>query len=178
LKDKAPWEDKMSNDVVADGKVVIFHYTLTNDAGEVIDSSNGGDPMPYLHGAGNIVPGLESQLTGLAVGTKTRVDVAPKDGYGEQEEGEKIAVPRVNFGEHADQVGPGMQVFAETEDGQQIPVWIVDADETSVYVSRNHPLAGETLHFDIEIVGIREANTDELTHGHPHGLDGTEGHHH
>ena len=70
-----------------------------------------------------------------------------------------------------------MQVFAETDDGQQIPVWIADANETSVFITRNHPLAGETLHFDVEIIGIRAATEEELTHGHPHGIDGTAGHH-
>ena len=167
----------MSEDVVSDGKVVVFHYTLTNDEGEVIDSSSGGDPMPYLHGAGNIVPGLESQLQGVAVGTNLQVLVAPKDGYGEAEEGEIVKVPRQDFGEFSDEVGPGMQVFAETEGGEQIPVWIVDADESTIFVSRNHPLAGVSLHFDVEIVAIRDATTDELAHGHPHGLDGSEDHH-
>ena len=163
----------MSNEMVKDGSVVIFHYTLTNDNGEVIDSSKGGDPMPYLHGAGNIVPGLERQLAGLKTGTALQVDVPPEEGYGLREAGDSVPVERSDFGEFADQVGPGMQVYAETEEGQQIPVWIVDANETQVFVSRNHPLAGETLHFDVEIVGIRPATDEEQTQGHPHGLEGT-----
>ena len=168
----------MSEEMVMNGRVVAFHYTLTNDAGEVIDSSSGGEPMPYLHGSGNIVPGLERQLEGLKTGTRLKVDVAPEEGYGLREEGEAVNVPRAHFGDYADQVGPGMQVFGETEDGQQMPLWVVAADENTVTVERNHPLAGETLHFEIEIVAIRAATDDERAHGHPHGLDGTEGHHH
>ena len=166
----------MSSETVVDGSVVMFHYTLTNDDGQVIDSSKGGNPMPYLHGAGNIVPGLERQLAGLTAGTSVQVDVPPEEGYGIRSEGDTVPVPRTDFGEFADQVGPGMQVYAETEDGQQIPVWIVDADESQVFVSRNHPLAGETLHFDIEIVSIRSATSEEVAHGHPHGMDGSSDH--
>ena len=165
----------MSDENIVAGKVVIFHYSLTNKDGEVINSSRGGEPMPYLHGAGNIVPGLERQLEGLAVGAQEKIEVTPEEGYGPVHEGDNVEVPRANFGEYADEVGPGMQVFAETDDGQQIPVWIVDANETAVFVSRNHPLAGVTLYFDIEIVGIRAATEEELTQGHPHGLDGTSG---
>jgi FKBP-type peptidyl-prolyl cis-trans isomerase SlyD len=168
----------MSEEMVMEGRVVVFHYTLSNSTGEVIDSSSGGDPMPYLHGSGNIVPGLERQLEGLKEGASLKVEVAPEEGYGLREEGEAVVVPRENFGEYADQIGTGMQVFGETEDGQQLPLWVVAADEKTVSVERNHPLAGETLYFDIEIVGIRAATDDEQAHGHPHGLDGTEGHHH
>ncbi len=165
------------SDVVADKKVVLFHYTLTDSDGDVIDSSSGGEPMPYLHGAGNIVPGLERQLAGLSVGAKLDAVVPPEEGYG-LASGQPIqAVPRSQFPPDMD-VQPGMQFVVQAPDGGHMPVWVDDVDAQSVHITFDHPLAGMTLNFAVEITGIRDATDDELAHGHPHGPSGNEGHHH
>lgn len=167
----------MSNQTVTDEKVVIFHYTLTNDEGEVIDSSSGGEPLPYLHGAGNIVPGLEKEMTGKAAGDSFEVRVAPAEGYGEPSGNGPTPIPRETFPPEME-LQPGMPFPAELEDGSQITLWIVSVQEEQVLVDMDHPLAGEHLNFDIEIVNIRDAKDVEIEHGHPHGIDGTEGHQH
>ncbi|MBA2661155.1 MAG: peptidylprolyl isomerase [Bradymonadaceae bacterium] len=168
----------MANDqLVAQDKVVLIHYTLKNGDGEVLDSSLDTDPMPYLHGAGNIVPGLERQLEGKSVGDKFIAEVPPEEGYGLAEGPGPQALPRNTFPPNVD-IEEGMAFMAQGPSGQPIPLWVTAIDDEQVYVDTNHPLAGETLFFDVEIVRIREANSDELNHGHPHGLDGTEGHHH
>jgi len=157
---------------IADGSVVLFHYTLTNDEGEVMDSSRDrGEPLPYLHGAHNIVPGLERELTGKTVGDKLKVKVAPEDGYGPHNGMEPQPVPR---GELPPEVPlqPGVQIMAQGPDGQAFPLWIQRVDEQYVYLDNNHPMAGKTLHFDIEIAGVREATEEERSHGHPLGPDG------
>jgi FKBP-type peptidyl-prolyl cis-trans isomerase SlyD len=158
---------------VTDGKVVAFHYTLTNDEGEVLDSSEGRAPLAYLQGAANIVPGLERQMLGRAVGDRFTARVAPADGYGERT-GAPQSVPRGAFPPEVD-VQVGMQFAAQGPNGSVIPLWVVDVADDTVSVDRNHPLAGVTLNFAVEIAEIREATTEELAHGHPHG---PEGHHH
>lgn len=165
------------NTCIADGLVVIFHYTLTDDEGAVLDSSKGSEPMPYLHGAGNIVPGLERAMLGHVVGDAFKVDVAPADGYGERSGRPNEPVPRGNFPEGMP-LHVGMNFAAEDADGQVFPLWIADVTENAVIVTHDHPLAGQTLHFDVEIVGMRAATAEEQTHGHPHGIDGTAGHGH
>ncbi len=168
----------MANDqIVAQDKVIIIHYTLRNSAGEELDSSSGGDPMPYLHGADNIVPGLERQLEGKAVGEKLTIEVSPEEGYGPVEGEGPMPVSRENF-QPGIELEVGMNFMAEGPGGQPFPLWISQIDGDVVYVDTNHPLAGETLHFDVEIVGVRDALPVELAHGHPHGLTGTEDHHH
>lgn len=163
---------------IAEGKIVTLHYTLTDDEGEVIDTSAGGEPMAYLHGAQNIVPGLERQLEGKGVGAKLKADVSPAEGYGEREGPGPQPVPRSAFPEDVD-IEPGMQFTAEGPDGEMQPVWIAAAEGDTVYVDGEHPLAGVTLHFDIEVIGIRNATEEELAHGHPHGEGGHDhGHHH
>jgi FKBP-type peptidyl-prolyl cis-trans isomerase SlyD len=107
---------------IADGKVVMFHYTLKNDAGEILDSSSGGDPMPYLHGAQNIVPGLERQMAGKAAGAKFQAVVPPEEGYGVRE-GDPQEVPRQAFPPDVE-LAAGMQFLATDESGEQVPVWI------------------------------------------------------
>lgn len=160
---------------ITDGKVVLIHYTLTNDTGEVIDTSHGRPPLPYLHGAQNIVPGLERALAGQQVGAKLQVVVAPEDGYGLREGPGPVTIERGQFPDDAF-VAPGMQFFAQLPDGSTGPVWVVDVDEANVTIDFAHPLAGVTLHFDIEIMGMRDPTREELTHGHPHGPDGHEAH--
>lgn len=166
----------MSTETIRDGLVVIMHYTLKNDAGEVLDTSDGADPLAYLHGADNIVPGLEKELTGKAVGEKLNVSVTPEEGYGPRE-GELLEAPRSEFPPEAE-IEVGQPVFAEGPDGQPIPFWVIEVSDEIVKLDANHPLAGETLHFDVEIVSLREPNDDEKLHGHPHGVSGTEGHGH
>ena len=166
----------MSVEIIAADKVVLFHYTLRDSDGDVLDSSDGADPLPYLHGAGNIVPGLERQMTGRVVGDSFTAVVSPEEGYGVRD-GLPQPVPRDAFPEDVE-LEEGMQFMAEGPDGDAMPLWIAAIEADMVFVDKNHPLAGETLHFAIEIVGIREATAAELEHGHPHGADGTDVHEH
>ena len=136
---------------IADGKVVTFHYTLKSDTGEELDSSAGGEPMPYLQGADNIVPGLEREMAGKAVGDKFEVRVSPEDGYGLRE-GDADVVPRDAFPSDVE-VQPGMMFRAENQNGEQVALWVTSVDDTQVVVDQNHPLAGEHLNFSVEVVG-------------------------
>lgn len=162
------------NSSVADKHVVQMHYTLTNPDGEVIDSSAGREPLAYLHGSGNIVPGLERQLSGLAIGAKVTALVPAVEGYGEREDIEPQEVPRQQFPPNVD-ISAGMMFQAQTPDGRPFPVWVSKVEGDTVYIDPNHPLAGVDLKFDVEIVSVREASEEELAHGHPHGPGG---HHH
>lgn len=159
---------------IASGSVVSIHYTLRTPDGEVLDSSDGGDPLMYLHGADNIVPGLERELTGRRAGDSLEVEVAPVDGYGERQGPGPQRVPRSAFPTGA-QPEEGMQVFAEGPNNQTIPLWVVGVEDDAVMVDVDHPLAGVTLHFQVEITSVRSATAEELAHGHPHGPGG---HHH
>ena len=167
----------MPEQLIADGQVVIMQYTLRADDGEVLDASTPEEPMAYLHGAENIVPGLENALTGKSVGYKGKVTVSPADGYGEREDEEPDAIPRTAFPPDME-IEPGMTFMAEGPNDEQAPIWVVGIDGDNVLVDSQHPLAGKTLHFEVEITGIRAATKDELAHGHPHGPDGHEHHHH
>lgn len=153
---------------IADGMVVSVHYTLKTEDGEVIDSSEGEDPLMYLHGAGNIVPGLERQLEGRNVGDRVQAVVAPEEGYGDHSGDEPQMVPRKSFPEDAD-LYEGLEVMAQGQQGEMFPMWIVGVTDDHVLVDENHPLAGVTLYFDVEIAAVRAATKEELTHGHPHG---------
>ena len=158
---------------IADRCVAYFHYTLTNDAGDVLDSSEGRDALPYLHGKGNIVPGLEKALVGKSVGDKLNVTVIPEEGYGAHNPQLVQQVPKAAF-QGVDNLEPGMQFQAESNMGPvSVVVTAVEGDE--VTVDGNHPLAGETLHFAVEITEVREASVEEVLHGHVHGAGG---HHH
>ncbi len=161
---------------IADGVVVVLNYTLRSEEGEVIDASTADDPMAYLHGADNIVPGLEQALTGKTVGFKGKVVVAPEDGYGEREDLPPDEVPRSAFPADV-KLDAGMQFMAEGPDDTHAPIWIASVEGDKVFVDSQHPLAGKTLHFDVEVLDVRKANENELSHGHPHGPDG-HGHHH
>lgn len=172
---RTPQEDPISSLSIVDGTVVSFNYTLTNDAGEILDSSDGGEPLVYLHGGGNIVPGLEKALTGHLVGDRLRADVIPSEGYGERQGPGPQPFPKAQF--PAGQVHPGMRFFARGPQGEQFAVWVVAVDDEHVFVDVNHPLAGQTLHFDVEITSIRLATEEEIGHGHPHGPDGHDHHH-
>ncbi len=169
----------MSQELVEQDKVILIHYTLTDDDGNVLDTSReeGGDPLPYLHGHQNIVPGLEAGLAGKAVGDKLVVDVPPEQGYGLRHDDDAQPVPRTAFPAEVD-IQPEMSFFAEAPDGSPVQVFVVKVEEDTVYLDTNHPLAGKTLHFDVEIVGVRDPHPSELDHGHPHGIHGGEHHHH
>ncbi len=151
---------------IADRSVASIHYTLTDDAGEVIDSSRGRDPLVYLHGAGNIVPGLEKALAGKQAGDTFKVDVEPQQGYGPRHDKMVQKVPKSAFQGMPD-VKPGMQFEASGPQGP-IRVTVVAVEDDTVTVDGNHPLAGQTLHFDVEVADVRKATKDELTHGHVH----------
>lgn len=166
----------MSELLIADGQVVILQHTLRADDGVVLDTSTADDPMAYLHGAENIVPGLEKELTGKRVGYKGRIVVPPADGYGEREDVEPETIPRRAFPPGL-RIEPGMTFMAEGPNGEHTPIWVLAVEGDQVVVDSQHPLAGKTLHFEVEVIGIRNATADELAHGHPHGPDG-HGHHH
>lgn len=161
------------SETIEAGKVVSFHYTLTDDSGKVLDTSDGQKPMDYLHGAENIVPGLEREMEGHAVGDKLEAVVDPENGYGRRIPTDPQPIPRDAFPEDV-QLRAGMQFAAEGPDGDLIPLWIAKVEEQQVYVDPNHPLAGVTLHFAVEITGIRDATDEEQNHGHPHGPEGHE----
>ena len=158
---------------IAERTVASFNYTLTNDAGEIIDTSNGRAPLAYLHGYHNIVPGLEKEMEGKRVGDKFDVVVAPEEGYGLPNPMLIQTVPREAF-QGVDTIEVGMEFQAQTPQGPlSVVVSKVDADE--VTVDGNHPLAGKTLHFAVEVTDVRDASLEELAHGHVHGEGG---HHH
>ena len=143
-----------------------MHYTLTNPAGEVIDSSQGKAPLAYLHGHGNIIPGLEKQLEGKVVGDKLKAEVPAAEGYGEHNPQRVISATRSQFPEEAD-LTVGMQFQAQTQDGPIIAK-ITGIEGDTITVDTNHPLAGVDLTFAVEIMEIREATDEEIDHGHVH----------
>ncbi|MFG6175729.1 peptidylprolyl isomerase [Halomonas sp. THAF12] len=157
---------------IAQNSVVAFHYTLTNDAGEVLDSSEGREPLTYLHGAGNIIPGLEKEMEGRTTGDKLQAKVAPEEGYGEVQPQLVQEVPRDAF-QGVENVEAGMQFQAQTQGGP-LMVTVTKVEGDTVTVDGNHPLAGQTLNFDVEIAEVREASEEEVEHGHVHGEGGHE----
>lgn len=164
----------MSELTVQEDSVVAMHYVLKDDSGSVLDASREGEPLHYLHGHQNIVPGLEAALTGAAVGETRNVTVAPADGYGERDEDMILRVPR-------EQLPPdltpevGMVLGMETPHGHSVPVRVTEVHPTHVMLDANHELAGVTLHFSVTIDSVRKATPEELRHGHVHGPGG---HHH
>lgn len=156
---------------IAANKAVSIDYTLTNDSGEVIDSSAGGAPLVYLQGAGNIIPGLEKALVGKAVGDELDVTVEPEDAYGEYS-AELVSTLSSSMFEGVDQLEVGMQFHASAPDGQMQIVTIRDLDGDDVTVDGNHPLAGQRLNFKVKVVAIRDASEEEIAHGHVHGEGG------
>jgi len=160
--------------LIAANKAVSIDYTLTNDAGEVIDSSAGGAPLAYLHGAGNIIPGLEKALEGKGVGEELDVTIEPEEAYGEYL-AELVSTLNRSMFEGVDELEVGMQFHASAPDGQMQIVTIRDLDGDDVTVDGNHPLAGQRLNFKVKVVSIRDASQEEIAHGHIHGEGG---HHH
>jgi FKBP-type peptidyl-prolyl cis-trans isomerase SlyD len=148
---------------ITEARVASIHYTLTDDGGEVIDRSPESQPLRYLHGAGNIVPGLEKALTGKQAGDSLKVDVKPEEGYGPRNERLVQLVPR-NVFEGVDKVEPGMQFQAKSQRGPLL-VTVVEVGDAQVKIDGNHPLAGRTLHFDVEVADVRDASDEEKQTG-------------
>ena len=156
-------------------RVVSFHYTLKNNKGEVLDSSSGSEPLSYLEGSGQIIPGLEEQLALLSVGDKRTVSVEASRAYGAHEAELVMEVPRSRLPK-TEGLEVGDQFAGRGPDGEAGAVFtVVSMTEESVTLDGNHPLAGQDLTFEIEITAMRAATKDELAHGHAHGPDG---HHH
>lgn len=158
---------------IAQDQVVTIHYTLKDDAGEIIDRSPPGEPLAYLHGHGNLVPGLERELTGRQTGDRLEVTVSPADGYGEYDAQLVQQVPRRAL-KGIGNLKIGMRFSASSGQGTRT-VTVTRIAGDMVTLDGNHPLAGKKLYFEIEVAGVRSATEAELSHGHVHGPDG---HHH
>lgn len=155
---------------IAEKHVVTLNYTLKDNDDNIIDKSDDGS-FCYLHGASNIIPGLENALTGKTSGDELSVSVAPEEGYGPRDDARIQEVPRDAFPPDIT-IEPGMQFNAEGPEGQAVMVTIAKAEDNTVIVDGNHPLAGVTLNFDVTITDIRDASAEELEHGHVHGPNG------
>src|SRR5688500_3296904 len=154
-------------------KIVSIDYTLTGDNGQVLDSSQGREPLAYLHGAGNIIPGLEQALEGKNEGDQLNVSIPPDRAYGPRDERMVQPVPRAAF-QGVNDIQPGMQFQANTNAGPRV-ITVVDVAADQVTIDANHPLAGATLNFDVTVRNVRDATEQEKSHGHAHGAGG---HHH
>lgn len=148
-------------------RAVFFHYTLTDASGDTIEDSRSGEPLGYLHGHSVIIPGLERELEGKSVGDQFEVTVEPAQAYGDRDEELVQEVPDSLF-EGVEDVEVGMQFRAQAEEGERL-VTVTDVEGDQVTIDANHPLAGERLHFDVEVTEVRPATEEELRHGHIHG---------
>jgi len=155
------------------GKVISFHYTLKNDQGKELESSHErGQPMTYLHGSGNIIAGLEKALAGKAAGDQFEVTVEPVEAYGARNEEAVQRVPAKHFGEGR-RLEPGQLVTLNTRQGPR-QVTVVKVGRFNIDVDSNHPLAGQSLTFNVEVTDVRDATEEEASHGHVHGPGGVE----
>jgi FKBP-type peptidyl-prolyl cis-trans isomerase SlyD len=159
---------------IANDRAVLIHYTVSTSSGEVVDSSQGEEPLAYIQGQGDIVPGLEQALLGKSAGDRVQVTVVPTMAYGEWDEDKLQTVPRSAF-EDETEIQPGMRFQAQDEDGDEVIVTVKNVTADEVTIDANHPLAGQTLSFDVQVVSVRDCTAEELEHGHIHGPDG---HHH
>lgn len=150
--------------------VVLIDYTLTDDAKETLDSTEGQEPLAYLHGGHNLIEGLEDALDGKNPGDELKVSVPPEKAYGDVDPQRVQAFPRSEF-EGIENLEVGMHLEMQTEEGEQL-VFVTEVAEDQVTLDGNHPLAGETLHFDVKVVEVRAATEDELSHGHAHAPGG------
>lgn len=158
---------------ISNNSVASIHYTLTDGEGKVIDTSEGQEPLAYLHGAGNIIPGLEKALQGKTVGDKFTVNIPAAEAYGVRDDSMVQELPS-NMFSGIDKIEEGMEFHAETEQGLQV-VTVTKVEGDTVTIDGNHPLAGVDLTFDVEVAEVRDATKEELEHGHAHGAGG---HHH
>jgi FKBP-type peptidyl-prolyl cis-trans isomerase SlyD len=150
--------------------VVTFHYTLKDESGTELETSRGGDPTAYLHGANNIIPGLESAMTGRGSGDTFSATVSPEEGYGlrNPDKVQRVPIKHLSF---KGKLRPGTNVQLNTGEGMRA-VTVIKAGRHTADIDTNHPLAGQTLVFDIEIMETRSATAEELSHGHVHGPGG------
>ena len=155
---------------VAENKVVQMHYTLKDEKGTVLDSSDGREPLAYIQGVGNIIPGLEKEMDGKAVGDKLNAVIAPEDAYGVRQESMIQEVPKSGF-QGDEELAAGMQVQVGTNNGTAVAT-VTNVGDENVTLDMNHPLADVTLHFDVEVMEVRDATAEELEHGHVHGPGG------
>lgn len=155
---------------ISKDKVATIDYTLKNDAGQVLDTSEGGQPLAYLHGANNIIPGLESALEGQSVGDEIEVSVPPEQAYGVRNEALQQQVDRSQF-QGVDDLQVGMQFRVPSNQGDVV-VRVAEIEGDTVTVDGNHALAGQTLHFKVNVKDVRDATDEEKQHGHVHGPGG------
>ena len=155
---------------IENGKVVTIDYTLKDDRGNVIDSSEGREALSYLHGAGNIIPGLEKALEGKTTGDELDVSLSAEEGYGPRDNALIQKVARDRF-QSNDEIQVGMQFHTQSKSGSPIVVTVVAVDDEEITVDGNHPLAGENLNFQVKVVGVREATNEEMNHGHVHDAE-------
>lgn len=158
---------------IEQNSVVTLHYTLKDNDGNVIDQSDDGSFL-YLHGAMNIIPGLENALAGKSAGDEISVKVSPEEGYGEKDQQRIQEVPKEMF-DSADEIKPGVQFHAQGPDGGAVVVTVVEVKDEAIVIDGNHALAGMDLNFEVKVVDVREASAEEIEHGHVHGPGG---HHH
>lgn len=159
--------------IISENAAVLFHYSLTDESGTQLDSSTGKEPLAYLHGHKNIIPGLEKAMEGKQAGDVMVTTIAPSDAYGERQEQMVQTIPRKTF--QAKDIHAGMRFEAKAPSGAALNVVVTEVTDETVTVDGNHPLAGKSLTFDVRIQSVREATAEELAHGHVHG---TGGHHH
>jgi FKBP-type peptidyl-prolyl cis-trans isomerase SlyD len=152
---------------VQNNKVVAFDYTLTLESGEIADTSDGREPLKFLVGSGQIIPGLENEMIGMAVGDKKVVNVKAEDAYGTKDPAMVQTVPREHIPDGINLV-VGEQLQGQSENGHVVQGEIVAVDDQSIQIDFNHPLADQALTFDIEIVEVRDASAEEIDHGHVH----------
>jgi len=155
---------------IEDKKVVTFHYTLRDEHGKQLESSREGDPMTYLHGAGNIIPGLEKAMAGKAAGDQFEINVEPAEAYGERNENGFQRIPAKHF-KQAGRLEPGQTVVLQTRQGPR-RLTVVKVGRFNIDVDTNHPMAGLSLTFDVEVSDVRDATDEEVSHGHVHGPGG------
>jgi FKBP-type peptidyl-prolyl cis-trans isomerase SlyD len=150
-------------------RVISFHYTLTDPEGNLIDSTQGEKPFTYMEGAGQMIPGLEAALQNFKKGDKKKVKVPSAQAYGPRDEQLVMQIPREKFPNKEINIG---DQFQTSNDPNSPPLTVADFNENMVVLDANHPLAGMDLSFEVEIVDIREATAEELSHGHAHGPEG------
>ena len=160
------------SDVIAEKKAVTLEYVLHDKSGSELDRSKPDKPLVYLHGASNIVPGLEEQLAGQSVGAELKAVVPPEKGYGVKRRLKPLRMPRSKFPADAD-IKVGAQFVTRTEQGM-LPLWITKIQGPTVVCTAEHPLAGVELHFSVKVLEIRDATDEEVEHGHVHGPGGHE----
>jgi FKBP-type peptidyl-prolyl cis-trans isomerase SlyD len=154
-------------DTIQDGKVAKLAFKLTDDDGDTIDEATAEDPISYLHGAGNLVPGLEAALQGKGAGATVKITVPPEEGYGPREPFEPQPIPREHFPDEVE-LEVAMPFVVEADDGEELELFVAAIGDEEVYVDINHPLAGLNLHFDVTVLEVRDSTADEREHGHPH----------